>query len=204
MIFLAACSLALTACASSSGLSATVNSNSERLVQLQQDTLTLGTRFDEINGRMKNIEVKLAALDRKLAGLTDGGAIEKIGRDLLDISNKNKEMDQRVTELEIGGGRSPVMDSPSTPPPAGEVSIKVLSGTGNLGPAEVLALKLKNLGYVIKRVDIAPSRFTRSTVFYSDGFKSTAKAIATTMGPGTATKNLSWGSTFDVIAVTIK
>jgi hypothetical protein len=84
--------------------------------------------------------------------------------------------------------------------------IKVLSGDGDLNSAKEAAKKLRNMGYNIKLIDLAPRpNFSRNTVFFAPKFKNEAKSLAPGLGGAvTIFKPLSWSSVFDIIVVTGK
>jgi len=84
---------------------------------------------------------------------------------------------------------------------SGDISIKVLSGSGRLETADNMADLLEDMGYNVKGTDRALSRnFPINTVYYAEGYKKEAQRLA---GKITATTwPLKWESIFDIIVVT--
>jgi hypothetical protein len=84
-----------------------------------------------------------------------------------------------------------------------QLRIKVLSGNGKMKSAKKMASRLKNIGFEVERLDLAPSTgFPADVVFYSRNSVDTAEALAEQLGPGTRIKPLTWKSVFDMIVVT--
>ncbi|MCK4911647.1 MAG: LytR C-terminal domain-containing protein [Thermodesulfovibrionales bacterium] len=193
-LVIVALTLTLSACASSKQMRETVASNAERIEMLQQQNNVLGTQFDGLASSIKQVEEKIDSLDGKLNAMAVDWAKGELREEVSDI-------EQRLTELENEGG---LPEASSMAFSADDVSIKVLSGTGDMGSARVLAQKLMNEGYKVNRVDIAPTRFARNTVFYSEGFNSVAVEIADSISLHAVVRPLTWGSSFDIIVVTVE
>ncbi len=171
---------ALTACASSQEA---VQLNADQINSLHNKTGALADRLQQVDTNLKQLNSKVDVLDKKL---------EDLGSDQLStISTHIFDLDQRMSEMESG---------PATPP-KGDVSIKVLSGTGNMSTALTLAQKMEGMGYEISRVDIAPLEFIHPTVFYANDFEVIADNIATEIGEDMITKPLTWDSIFNIIVV---
>jgi hypothetical protein len=84
-----------------------------------------------------------------------------------------------------------------------DVSIKVLSGDGNMTSAKSLSSKLKKHGFTIERIDLAPtSDFSKDTVFYAKKSVEDAKFVKEQLGKDAVMKPLTWKSKFDLIVVT--
>ena len=83
------------------------------------------------------------------------------------------------------------------------ISIKILSGTGDLDIAKAMANRLKYMGYDIAAVDFAPrSNFTQNTIYFNDNAKTQAEELASDLaGTRTNLKALSWESQYDIILV---
>ncbi|MCK4911677.1 MAG: LytR C-terminal domain-containing protein, partial [Thermodesulfovibrionales bacterium] len=83
------------------------------------------------------------------------------------------------------------------------VRVKVLRGDGVPGSAQEAAALLRERGYDVGGVGVAPSEgFEADTVFFSEGFEAAAGAIAGELGEGARTRPLTWSSVYDVIVVT--
>ncbi len=194
---ISAFTVVLTACASSKQMQESIDANSGRIEMVQQQSRVLNSRLENIDASIQQVEMKIATIGSRFNIMfadLENGVLGELKEEVSDI-------EQRLTELVNEGGH---MLSPATEPSAEEVSIKVLSGTGNMGSASMLAQRLTNLGYKINRVDMAPTRFSRNTVFYSEGFHDVAVEIAGSIGPETTLKPLTWSSTFNIIAVTVQ
>ncbi len=191
-----ALTLTLSACASSKQMQETVGANSERIDTLQQQNNVMSSQLGSLDSSIKQVEMKIASFDKKLNAIATGWAEGNLGQIRDDVS----DLEQRLTGLENEGGLSDASMSLS----GDAVSIKVLSGTGDMGSARVLAQKLMNEGYEVNRVDIAPTRFARNTVFYSGGFKSVALKIADSISLDAVVRPLTWGSSFNIIVVTVE
>ena len=189
--------LVLSACASSKQLKESVATNSGRIEMLQQQSSVLGSRLENIDASIRQIVEKIASFDRKLNAI----AVDLAKGELGELKEEVSDIEQRLTELENEGRLAPASAMELS---ADAVSIKVLSGTGNIGSARMLAQRLSNDGYEVKRVDMAPTHFSRNTVFYSEGSHDVAMEIAGSIGPGTAVRPLTWSSTFNIIAVTVE
>ncbi|MFH1075722.1 MAG: hypothetical protein V1753_02610 [Pseudomonadota bacterium] len=94
-----------------------------------------------------------------------------------------------------------VSDNTSKPPLP---KIKVLSGDGKLASANKLAAQIKNIGFKVESIDMAPrSNFGKVTLYYNkDVFKKTAQEMGGKIGRPFSVKKLSWASQFDIIIVT--
>ncbi len=101
-----------------------------------------------------------------------------------------------------------IKEAKSAPPKIEETKtvslrIKVLSGDGDMGSARTMSKRLKEMGYMVERVDLAPSAgFVNTTVFYQSAFREDAKRLAERIGSGTTRKPLTWASQFNIIVVT--
>jgi len=88
---------------------------------------------------------------------------------------------------------------------SGYVTIKVLSGTGDLTPATAMAKHLENLGYEVGAVDLAPrSDFAENTLYFIPSAEPRAKELAADLEISRPVlKNLTWDSRFGIILVVI-
>ena len=157
---------------------------------------------------------RLAALHQKVNAFRD--ILKDYETTLKLLDTRVQSFERRLDRMEAGGTPQasapqpepqpePQEAAPAEPESSGpdisEFSIKVLSGTGDIGDARAISESLNAMGYDVKRVDMNPSRSTRNTVFYSAGLEGEAEALAMVIGEGTVTKPLSWKSSFDFIVV---
>ena len=83
--------------------------------------------------------------------------------------------------------------------------IKVLSGDGDINSARAMANELKNLGYKVDHIEMAPrSSSTQNIVFYALNFQNEARRLADSLSGKPVLKPISWPSIFDIIVVTGK
>jgi hypothetical protein len=83
------------------------------------------------------------------------------------------------------------------------LTIKVLSGDGDIASAKNLSNRLGKMGYRVKLIDKAPrSDFNGTVVYYGNEHRASAETMAKRLGGGTATRPLTWSSAFDIIVVT--
>ncbi|MBM4271034.1 MAG: hypothetical protein FJ139_02580 [Deltaproteobacteria bacterium] len=83
--------------------------------------------------------------------------------------------------------------------------VKVLSGTGKMSSARVMAKKLTGMGYRIASVDMAPRKnFTTNTVFYAPDYRNEARDLTARLGENAVCKPLTWSSVFHIIVVSVQ
>jgi len=117
------------------------------------------------------------------------------------ITDQNKllkdQIDKRKFEKKI------LSQSNKTKKSLNRLIIKVLSGDGDIGSAEKMAKKLKNMGYTVKSIDYAPrANFLRDTVYFAPEFRNEAERFVSRLGGNKVLKPLTWSSAFDLIVVT--
>ncbi len=184
IVFLFACG-GLLACAS--GGAAT---NAQRLQAIERDNEELRQSVEAVRVSLEALKTSLSALERnadelrlymEMPGRIRQGA-ERISRKLQSIEGK-------LDSLERQDPRA--------------VSVKVLSGDGRPESAHLVADVLREKGYDVEGVGMAPSEgFEAHTVFFAEGFKAAARAIAREIGHGARPRPLTWSSVYDVIVVT--
>ena len=133
------------------------------------------------------------------------------------LKEENLKMKASLSEMEKKVSAPPPPPPPPPSPPAKprEVNeekripeakkgrINVLSGTGDIRSAAVMATRLKGLGYNVMRVEMAGrGDYKVNTVYYASGFQPEAEALA--KASSGEIKPLSWKSTFDLIVITGK
>lgn len=85
----------------------------------------------------------------------------------------------------------------------GEPRIKIVSGDGMPLSAKQLSMQMKDMGYNVDRVDVAPFDFDKPTVFYAPGFKGSAESLAQDVKAIGGVKPLTWKSIYDIIVVSV-
>lgn len=198
-----------------------IRSNSERIVRMQEKVDSMKTSMGEASTKIEQVDAKISTLTRKVGNTTsDLGAPSGPEESSLPAPSYEPEPveAQTVSEEDASAyGTAPdeapaaVSNSaagegrqvPKKPVrvPGDALSIKVLSGRGNLAAAESMARRLYSRGYPVHRLDIAPSRFDSDIVYYAEGHEDTAREMARYIGPGTDVKPLTWRSAFHIIVV---
>ena len=173
---------------------------------------------DEVWNRMEALEADKAALKADTAALKK--EIDRTRAQNRTISDRyrsqvqrlqvsNETLKQRIEKFERdmrqkASGRGMASLSPQAKSYAGmqRVKIKVLSGTGKLIAALDCAKQLKQQGYRIDRIDLAPrADFSRDMVFFASDSQDEGRRLAAILGSNTVVKPLSWQSIFDIIIV---
>lgn len=143
--------------------------------------------------------------------------IKKLNRETAGLKQENRALkeDKRKLEAALTERETPKPAPPPAPAPAPaaaethrgveKLKIKVLGGDGKLRSANQMATRLREMGYKIQLIHLAPtSNFTRNTIFYAAEFKDEGKDLASRLGGTAVAKALTWASAFDLIVVTGK
>lgn len=183
----------------------------------------------------KKLRTQIGGLQKERGGLRkqiniyrreNKGIRAKNEIEIARVKDQNKVLNEQINKLEGENKRirdenrpvvkklkepqpkkeTPSKESPQPPKGKRKLRIKVLSGDGDLNSAKEAAKKLRNMGYNIRLIDLAPRpNFSRNTVFFAPKFKNEAKSLAPGLGGAiTIFKPLSWSSVFDIIVVTGK
>ncbi len=130
--------------------------------------------------------------------------ISKLKEENQRISNENQVLAKKVTKPQL---KHVTLSSKSheLEKDIRQLKLKVLSGNGNIDSAKRMAKKLRNMGYEIELIHYAPrSNFSRNVVYFAPKFQKEAERLAFSLGGNTVVRPLTWGSVFDLIAVTGK
>lgn len=156
----------------------------------------LEDRVNGLTGELESRDERISALTEKMqdmAGERDETFEMKIhlGR----LHEENAALGRRLADVEK---KCESRNNNGRPP-----KIKVLSGTGRLVSAKIVAERLVELGYAVLKTDYAPRNdFFANVVYYSPGFAMEAEGIAGALGA--EIKPLSWFSLFDIIVVAVE
>ena len=189
--------------------------------QIERDIL-VNTLMKEQEDRMREeLEQKrvreelLATMPDKIAQMAS--SITVLKKEIHDLKAGTGLQAQAASQSDIA---APLSTPPATPPVTvadlgvppllleplvkapSEVNIKVLSGTGIMVSAKKMSERLKQMGYKVGRIDIAPYTFSETTVFFSEGNKPDAEKLVKDLGTKAAVKPLTWKSIFQLIVVT--
>ncbi|MFC1770081.1 LytR C-terminal domain-containing protein [Nitrospirota bacterium] len=182
--------MATVGCAGSQKKLTKSDQNEERIIALEQKTESLRGDVEQISQNLAklsdNLEVLLERTDAIQRALEEPSDIQS---DTERISERLALIDEKLKGLEKRESYA--------------LTIKVLSGDGNIDSANDMARKLEAKGYVVKNIDFAPSAsFSRHTVFYNKELKTTARELISTVGINAQLKPLSWTTVYDIIVVT--
>ena len=159
----------------------------------------------------RDLRNKVTELEQKV------GKVEASAKsDAESLKEENLKMKASMSEMEKKISTPPPPPPPPLPPmdsrgikegkkprEAEKVRIKVLSGTGDRKSATTMAMRLKELGYRVRSIDLARRNdYKVNTVFYADGFMTEAERLASEING--EIKPLSWKSRFYLIVVTGK
>ena len=166
---------------------------------------------DEVWNRMEALEADKAALKREIdrTRAQNRTISDRHRSQVQRLQVSNETLKQRIEKFERdmrqqASGRGMASLSPQAKSYAGmqRVKIKVLSGTGKLIAALDCAKQLKQQGYRIDRIDLAPrADFSRDMVFFASDSQDEGRRLAAILGSNTVVKPLSWQSIFDIIIV---
>jgi len=130
----------------------------------------------------------------------------KLREDNKQTKAEKRELEQKLSSLEKDKKalESKLSDFETFKDPS-RIRISVLSGDGEIKSALEASSILRQLGYQVKRVGLAPRpSFKRHTVFYTEKYKIAADELVKILGKQTRSKPLTWSSVYDVIVVTGK
>lgn len=158
----------------------------------------------------RDLRNKVTELEQKV-GRVEAGAksdAESLKEENLKMKASLSEMEKKISTPPPPPPPPPPVDSRGIkegkkPSEAKKVRIKVLSGTGDRKSATAMAMRLKELGFKVRSIDLARRNdYKVNTVFYADGFMTEAERLASEING--EIKPLSWKSRFDLIVVTGK
>ncbi len=164
--------------------------NSELIGAVEQDT-------DKLRESVEAMRVSLEQLATSIEVLVQSAEEIKYWA---EMPERIEEGTERVSEMLESIERK--LDALERQDPAA-VRMKVLSGDGRLESARRVAAVLRERGYDVDAVGMAPSKgFEADTVFYADGFEAAAAKVAESLGRGARTRPLTWSSVYEIIVVT--
>ena len=147
-----------------------------RLKKQTEENKQLEAQAGKLNEENKQALAEKSDLEQKLSRLEE----------------EKKALESKLTDLEM-------RKDPS------KINISVLSGDGEIKPALETSSLLRQLGYQVKRVGLAPRpSFKKNTVFYAENYKPAADDLVKILGKQARSKPLTWSSVYDIIVVTGK
>lgn len=174
----------------------------ETMDQLKARMETLTSRIDQMDTEIDDLKGQLSVLK---ARLDEGGIRDEV----LFIEQEISKIETRLQSIESG---KPKPGKKQMAPPAkkkaqnqyallGKGDIKVLSGMGDLDEASALAAQLDKAGFEVGALGNSDKPVDRNTVYYADGMRKRAEAIAAVMGGEVWLKELTWKSAYKIIVV---
>ena len=147
-----------------------------RLEKQTEKSKQLGALTGKLKEENKRVQAEKSDLELKLSR----------------IEEEKKALESKLTDLEM-------RKDPS------KINISVLSGDGEIKSALETSSLLRQLGYPVRRVGLAPrSSFKKNTVFFAENYKPAADELVKILGKQAGSKPLSWFSVYDIIVVTGK
>ena len=147
-----------------------------RLEKQTEKSKQLGALTGKLKEENKRVQAEKSDLELKLSR----------------IEEEKKALESKLTDLEM-------RKDPS------KINISVLSGDGEIKSALETSSLLRQLGYPVKRVGLAPRpSFKKNTVFFTENYKPAADELVKILGKQAESKPLSWSSVYDIIVVTGK
>lgn len=166
-------------------------------VELQRQIAVLSTENERIVREYENRMDRLKTLNQLL-----NKEIEELKDENQTAASENRLLKRKLSQLQ--SRKEPIAhEQKASKADIRSLKIKVLSGDGDLRSAQVMAEKLKKMGYETKAIDLAPqSSFSRDTVYFTSKSQQEAKQLVSRLGGDAVLKPLSWPSVFDLIVVT--
>ncbi|HIJ54894.1 MAG TPA: hypothetical protein HPQ03_02085 [Deltaproteobacteria bacterium] len=161
--------------------------------KLKEDNQKLRGQVNRLE-KQSDKSKQLGALAGKLKEETNQAKAEKsdLERRLSRLEEEKKALESKLTDLEMRKDQS-------------KINISVLSGDGEIKPALETSSLLRQMGYPVKRVGLAPRpSFKNPTVFFTENYKPVADELVKILGKEAKSKPLTWSSVYDIIVVTGK
>jgi len=181
------------------GSQAAVKINSDNIKQLQSRTDTMGKEIHDMSSLVNEMMIQVSIMNShidKLSNINMGDDVV-VDDEMRFIEQEISRLSTRLTDMEavsspggadISGGKGPL-------------NVKVLTGTGDIRGAKLLANALRSGGYNVAVVDYAASDISQNTVFYAAGYRNEALNMSRIIGRDTIVKPLTWNSIFKLIVV---
>ena len=198
----------LFSCATWEKINGSTPEEKEKLKMSKDQLWDANKRYEVQNGRLQG---QIEQLKNDAKG--NKNEIRKLHKEAAALKKENNRLKNEKKALEDKIAESerekpaPVSDTsdPGLKKPVESLKIKVLGGDGTLRSANKMAARLREMGYRIELIHMAPtSNFSKNTVFYKQDFKNEAENLVAQIGGNTISKALTWQSIFDLIVVTGK
>lgn len=174
-----------------------VLANTNNINELQGRTESMSREVHDMSSLLNEMMIQVSVMNAQIDKLSN----INLGDDVV------VDDEMRFIEQEISRISSRLMDMESVSSPGGmevrkpPMTVKVLTGTGDIRSAKLLANALRSSGYEVAVVDYSASEIYQNSVFYSSGFRNEALNLARIMGKDTIIKPMTWNSIFKLIVV---
>ena len=176
-----------------------VQVNAENIKQLQGRTDTMSGEIHKMSSLLNDMMIQVSIMNSHIDKLSN----INMGDDVV-VDDEMRFIEQEISRLSTRLNDMEAIASPGTmDASAGKrpLTVKVLTGTGDIRDAKMLANALRSSGYEVAVVDYSASDIFQNTVFYASGFRSEALNLSRIMGRDTIVKPLTWNSIFKLIVV---
>ena len=187
----------LSGCASNKEIAA----NADRINELQGRSVTIASEIEKMSSLMNEMIIQVSIMNSqidKLSNINMGDDVV-VDDEMRFIEQEISRLANRVNTMETSdirpGQPLPTMTKKNT------MTVKVLTGTGDIRSAKMLAQTLRTSGYYVAVVDYSASDIFQNTVFYAAGHRNEALNLSRLMGKNTIVKPLTWDSIFGLIVV---
>ena len=181
------------------GTPAAVKINSDNIKQLQSRTDTLGSEIHAMSSLVNEMMIQVSIMNSHLDKLSN----INLGDDVV-VDDEMRFIEQEISKISTRLNDMEAMSSPGsidTSERRAPLTVKVLTGTGDIRGAKMLANALRSSGYNVAVVDYSASDIHQNTVFYATGYRNEALNMSRIMGRETIVKPLTWNSIFKIIVV---
>ena len=198
----------LFSCATWGKINGTTPEEKEKLKMSKDQLWDANKRYEvenrRLQGQIEQLKNDATGNENEIRKLRKEAAALK--KENTRLKNEKKALEDKIAESEQEKP-APVSDTPDPglKKPVESLKIKVLGGDGTLRSANKMAVLLREMGYRIELIHMAPtSNFSKNTVFYKQDFKNEAEDLVARIGGNAISKALTWQSIFDLIVVTGK
>jgi hypothetical protein len=181
------------------GSTAAVKINSDNIKQLQARTDTMGSEINNMSSLVNEMMIQVSIMNSHLDKLSN----INLGDDVV-VDDEMRFIEQEISKISTRLNDMEAMSSPGAIDVSGRkgpLTVKVLTGTGDIRGAKLLANALRSSGYNVAVVDYSASDIHQNTVFYATGYRNEALNMSRIMGRDTIVKPLTWNSIFKIIVV---
>ena len=181
-------------------------------VKKQDEANTLAKNVAELDQKNKEIAAQNERLQAENTDLKKQVAVKDalLQRNTEEIAKQEAKQAEMVNELDrmkaqLAKSREVAIEESTAAKKQADLkslSIKVLSGVGNIESARQMAKRISSMGYEVGGLEIADnSDYPVIIVYFAPKYKKEAKTLAAKLGKGPMVKQLYWKSVFNLIVV---